>query len=205
MSNWLEEAENSNILVDEHGSLEEKLELKKKAIQQNYLANQSRFDEFNVKLKELVKRVNDLPAEYREPFGKISFCSKETKLDNHLYYISSSMRIKKRLYRNVSRFFKKHTFKKIRVAYFTVSRQQGMIDIELKENLMLRMRMTRTGENEQLKYKGKKSKDRKDYLFRLDLNRLEGKEAMEIIDWLVFKNEMEDISFFNEQRQLISP
>ena len=60
--------------------------------------------------------------------------------------------------------------------------------------------MTRAGENERFKYPGKR-KHRKDYRFRLDLNNIGEKEAMDVIDWLAFKIKMEEISFFGKENQ----
>lgn len=196
MSNWLEEAEGSIALSNDHDRLDEKIRKKKESIQKNYLANQSLYDNFIKELRSLSKRVNDLPAEYRDPFGKISFHVKDSKLDNHLYYLSSSTRIKKRMFKSIIHFFKTYTFKRVRVAYFTVSSEMGKIDVELKENMLLRMRMTRTGENERLRDPRRKKKDRKVYRFRLDLNSINGDESRDILDWLAYKKEMEEILFF---------
>ena len=204
MSNWLEKAENEAAFGNDTSNFGEKLRLKKEAIQKNYLDNQFYYDNFIVELEKLVNRVNDLPLEYRQPFGKINFHSKDSKLNNHLYYISSSSRIKKRMYKSVFHFFKQYTFKKIRVAYFTVSAQPGLIDIELKQNMLLKVRMTRAGDNESLKDPRRNNKDRKDYRFKFDIKQIDGEQARDIIDWLAFKKEMEEIVFFREQPQLPS-
>jgi hypothetical protein len=205
MSNWLEEAESSIAFGNDHDNLEEKILNKKESIQKNYLANQSLYDNFIQELKSLSKRINKLPAEYREPFGKISFHVKDSKLDNQLHYLSSSTRIKKRMFKSIFHFFKTYTFKRVRVAYFTISSEMGKIDVELKENMLLRMRMTRTGENERLKDPRRKKKDRKDYRFRLDLNNINGDESRDILDWLAYKKEMEEILFFAGEFQIDSP
>ena len=89
------------------------------------------------------------------------------------------------------------------MTYITVSSVPGKMDVEIKENMLLRVRMTRTGENERVKYPGKR-RYRKDYRFRLDMNNTGVKEAMGIIDWLAFKIEMEKISFFREENQVES-
>jgi len=205
MSDWLEEAEGSIAFGNDHDRLDEKIRKKKESIQENYLANQSLYDNFIQELKSLSKRVNELPAEYREPFGKISFHVKDSKLNNHLRYLSSSTRIKKRMFKSVFRFLKIYNFKRVRVAYFTVSSEMGKIDVELKENMLLRVRMTRTGENERLKDPRRKKKDRKDYRFRLDLNKINGNESRDILDWLAYKKEMEEIQFFAGEYQVESP
>lgn len=204
MSNWLEEAERNIASVNDKSKSEDKLHNKKEKIRKNYLDNQIAFDSFIADLKKLVDRVNHLPTESRDPFGKISFYTKESKLNNHLHYISSSARVKKRMYKNVFHLFKTYTFKRIRVVYLTVSSHEGKIDVELKENMLLRVRMTRAGENERLKDPRRKNKDRKDFLFRFDLNSLNGSEPRDIIDWLAFKKEMEEILFFDGGYQVAS-
>ncbi len=204
MSNWLEEAERNIVTGNDHSKLEDKLQNKKEKIRKNYLDNQLAYDTFIADLKKLVDRVNHLPAESRDPFGKISFYTKESKLNNHLHYISSSARIKKRMFKNVFHLFKTYTFKRIRVVYLTVSSHEGKMDVELKENMLLRVRMTRAGENERLKDPRRKNKDRKDFLFRFDLNNMNGSEPRDIIDWLAFKKEMEEILFFDGSYQVVS-
>jgi len=116
MSNWLENAESSAAEMEEQGGLKEELRQKKEAIRKNYLDNQIQYENFIAELDKLVNRVNDLPLDYREPFGKISHHAKDSRLDNHLNYLTSSKRIKKRLYKSVIRFLKIYTFKRIRVA-----------------------------------------------------------------------------------------
>ena len=94
MSNWLDQAESRAVIIDDQSSLQDKLLLKEEAIQKNYLDHQLPFDDFIAELEKLVNRVNDLSMAYRQPFGKISLHSKDSRLDNHLHYISSSNRIK---------------------------------------------------------------------------------------------------------------
>ena len=73
MSNWLEEAESKKSLMDENGTSLDKTELKKEAIAQNYKANQELYERLIQQLEGLAVRVNDLPMEYRESFGKINY------------------------------------------------------------------------------------------------------------------------------------
>ena len=150
MSNWLEEAESKKSLMDENGASLDRTELKKEAIGQNYQANKELYESFIQRLEGLAIRVNNLPMEYRESFGKINYKFKESKLNNHLYYLSCSKRIQKRLKGSIFTYFKKYNFKHIRVGYFTVSRKMGMIDIELKENLLLRVKMKTNGDDDKI-------------------------------------------------------
>ncbi len=202
MSHWLEEAERKISQDDEKLSLENKLKARKEGIRINYLENKAYYDGFISQLEEISVRINELPLEYRMVFGKLNFNSKESSLGNKLYYITSSQRIKKRLYKGVLNFFKKHHFKYIRVAYFTVSRHPGLIDIELKENLLLRFRMKANGDRKKSSIRKNKQGDKKDQLIRLNMKEMSKEKAMEIIDWLVFKKEMEEISFLSKEDQV---
>jgi len=194
MSDWLDQAESNIASVDDdHSKQEEKFLKKQEAIRENYQANKVLFDSFITDLKKLVERVNKLPAEHRQPFGKLGFHFKDSKLDNQLHYFSSSTKVKKRMYKNIFHLFKTYTFKRVRVAYLTVSSQQGMINVELKENMLLRVRLTRSGEHERLKDPRRRNKDRKNYRFSLELQNMNGTEPREIIDWLAFRKEMKDI------------
>jgi hypothetical protein len=199
MINWLEEAESRKRVTGENDVSADRIQLKKEAVRQNFQANQQLYDNFIKHLTGLVERVNNLPMEDREPFAKLTLKSKDSKLDNHFYYLSSSRRIQKRLYKNLFKYFKKYNFKHIRVIYLTVSQKMGMIDVELKENLLLRVRMKANTDKGKTKSQKKKNENRKDYIFHLNLSAIDKNIAMEIIDWLVFKKEMEQISFFADR------
>jgi hypothetical protein len=131
MSNWLEDAERKKVFDDENASSQDMIQLRKTAILDNYQSNKELYDGFIAQMEELAIRVNELPLEYRASFGKLNYKYKEAKLDNHLYYISSSRRIQKRLKKSIFTYFKKYSFKHIRVGYFTVSRNMGVMDVEL--------------------------------------------------------------------------
>jgi len=199
MSNWLEEAESKKALEEENTSITRRIEQKKEAILQNYQANKALYEGFINHMEDLANRVNELPMEYRETFGKINFRLKESKLNNHLYYLSSSKRIRRRLRKSIFTIFKKYSFKHIRVGYFTVSREMGMVDIELKENLLLRVRMKSNGDDRKTSTRRKKNDHRKDFVFRLELSKISETTSMDIIDWLAFRKKMDKISFFDQK------
>ncbi|HSG67141.1 MAG TPA: hypothetical protein VK994_00445, partial [Bacteroidales bacterium] len=110
MSHWLEEAENRKKSIESDSAVD-KVKKKKKAIRENYDANREYYDRFVKNLESLALRINDLPKEYREDYGKVNFNFKDSKLDNQLFYLSTSRRIQKRLYRSLLTYFKKYTFK----------------------------------------------------------------------------------------------
>ena len=195
MSNWLEEAENRKSLEEENANSEDSKKFKKKAIKENYEANKLLYDKFLDHLESLAKRVNDLPMEYRDSFGKINFRHKNSKLDNHLFYLSSSRRILKRRWKGILPYSKKDSFKYIRVGYFTISREMGMMDLELKEKKMRRTRIQDNKDKKRSRSKKSKNNRNKDYVFRIKMDILKDDTCMELIDWLAFKKEMEDISF----------
>ena len=195
MSNWLEEAESRKSLEEENDSSISKTELKKEAIRKNYEAHQSFYEEFINHLENLAERVNDLPMEYRDSFGKINFKHKDSKLDNHLFYLSSSRRIKKRRKKSILTFFKKDNYKHVRVGYFTISREMGMLDLELKEKMLRRVRIQANDDDKRSGAKRSKNNINKDFVFRIKMDILKKETCMELIDWLAFKKKMEDISF----------
>jgi hypothetical protein len=197
MANWLEEAERSAVMKNDPAKLREKTRLRKEKIRGNYQVNGKAYEAFAGLVNTLAERINKLPLEYRESFGKITFRNRESKLENGLYYISASKRYRKRLYIGLPGFFRKTGFKHIRVAYFTISRQMGKVDIELKENRLPRIRVDAAGENRRNRYIRRKDWGRKDHLFRLDINGLDEKTAMDIIEWIAFRREMETICFFS--------
>ena len=49
----------------------------------------------------------------------------------------------------------------------------------------------------------RKNNDRKDLIFRLKLDSIDENTGLEIIDWLAFKKEIEEISFFADSDQSI--
>ena len=199
MSHWLEEAESRKDMV-ESNSAAEIIKKKKTDILENYNANGKMYDGFLKELESLAERVNNLPKEYREDYGKINFNFKDSKLNNHLFYLSTSRRIHKRLYKGLLTYFKKYTFKHIRVAYFTIAREMGMVDIELKEKYLLRKRINPDDDKKRNKRSSKKYKNgRKDYVFRLPLDQVNSNTALQIVDWLAYRQEMEDISFFKQK------
>ena len=199
MSHWLEEAESRKEMVENHSGAEV-IKKKKKDIRENYDANGKLYGSFLKELESLAERVNNLPKDYREDFGKINFNFKDSKLENHLFYLSTSRRIQKRLYTGLLTYFKKYTFKHIRVAYFTISREMGMFDIELKEKYLLRKRINPDDDRSRKKKSTKKYKgNRKDYVFRLSLEKVDRNTALQIVDWLAYRQEMESISFFSQK------
>ncbi len=200
MNTWLDEAESKSRPTKDNSIHGEKIRKRKEAITQNYEANKDTYDSFINELRALVDRVNNLPIEHRREFGKLKMNAKNSKLENQLYYITSSRSVKKRVVINLSTIFNKAHFKNIRAGYFTISRHPGMADVELKENLLLKVRLKTNGKNEHAMKMKKKDWGRKNELFRMNMEAMNNNLAMEIIDWVSFRKEMEEVSFFSEKR-----
>ncbi|HSG67303.1 MAG TPA: hypothetical protein VK994_01255, partial [Bacteroidales bacterium] len=63
----------------------------------------------------------------------------------------------------------------------------------------LRIKIKSNGDDKHRKLPKKDKNARKDYVFRLKLEQVNENTAIQIIDWIVFRKEMEEISFFNEK------
>lgn len=203
MGNWLEDAEERMTQSEDTVSYEDRLLMKIESIKENYNRNKHIYQAFIEQLEMLVDRVNALPIEYRSEFGKLNFKSKDSRLGNHLYYITSSKRLKKRLYKGILTFLKKYHLKFVRVAYVTISSEKGMMEIELKQNVLLRYRVKPNGDKEKIGGRNNKLGQRKDHLFRFIIREMNEDIAREIIDWLAFKREMENISFFHVKHTVL--
>lgn len=198
MGHWLEEAENSQ-KKSRHASgssMKQRIARKKDAIGINYEKNKEHYDKFVAYLHHLVKRVNDLPEDHREPFRKITAASKKTKLNNHLNYFSSSRREQK--YNFLAFIWLKPTHaKQIRVFYIYVSKETDYVNFEIKENYLLRKRVSETSKKSGDEHKkSAHSKDRVHVIFHVPVSKLNEPTALQIIDWLTFREQLQDLPFW---------
>lgn len=190
MSNWLEEAERRSSLRQMQGQ-SERLQVRIDRIRENYERNKEVYDRFIAVLKNLIIRANNLPPEFRVPFGKINIKSKPTRLQNHLYIFSSSQRIRKRKEKDFwSWFFPAH-FKHIRVVFLSVSKHLDQVDLEIKEAMLEKRRMRL--EERRTSPPGKPSRDHTDLVIHLPMNDLTNHLADKLLDYLAFKCELKDI------------
>ena len=95
MSHWLEEAEREALGKESKSNSPSFLD-RKMRIEKNYNAHAKEYNTFIKKLDKLVKRVNALPLEKKDPFGNIDSKSKESKLLNHMHVLKSSLRFEKK-------------------------------------------------------------------------------------------------------------
>jgi hypothetical protein len=199
MSHWLEEAER-NQRKSRHRSISmgKRIAQKKTAIRANYEKNKEQYDGFVKVMYNLVKRVNELPEEYREPFRKITGVSKKTKLENQLHFFSSSRREKKYDFFSFSWLKPTHA-KHIRVFYLYISKEDGFVNFEIKENYLLRKRLSESGkEKKEDTKKSSQSKDRVHVVFRFPMEKLNEKAGLQIIDWLVFKKQIQELPIWTD-------
>lgn len=190
MSNWLEEAERRSSLRQMQGQ-SERLQVRIDRIRENYERNHEVYEKFIAGLKNLVMRANNLPAEFRVPYGKINIKSKPTRLQNHLVVFSSSQRIRKRKEKDFwSWFFPAH-FKHIRVVFLSVSKHPDQVDLEIKEAMLEKRRLRL--EEKPSPIPGKPSRDHTDLVIHIPMQELNENLSLKLLDFLAFKGELKDI------------
>lgn len=202
MSHWLDEIERLESRKHRSASDSARIQDKKFRIGQNYEKNREAYDGFMIKLHGLVERVNNLPMEYREVFGKISSREKDSKLDNHLHFFSSSRRIQKLQFKSFLQPLKNVHYKHIRVIYFNVAKIMDKVEVEILEEFLEKKR--RDGkiipEHELGKGHKKPESDHDKYheIFYYDIQKLDEALAYSIIDWLAFKDNVEHLPIVQE-------
>ncbi|MBI9039502.1 MAG: hypothetical protein JEY97_15335 [Bacteroidales bacterium] len=212
MSHWLEEAERHQRYKEKASRRSSSKILEhKERIKNNFEKNRNLYENFIYNLNDLSDRINNLPTKYRNEFGKIKFKSKESKLNTHLNFYTTSRRLKKRRFKNLRSLFKFSHQKNVRIVYFSVSKHIDMIEVELKEISMFRERLDKkkleVGEKKELKTKSEKvgSGDSKDsnykikFYFQYKMEQLNKDLANEFIDWLAFKKGTEQLPIPPEQ------
>ena len=202
MTHWLDEIERQESRRRGSGSSSARVQDKKFRIQQNYTKNKELYEDFMAKMSNLVNRVNSLPMEYREVFGKINSHQKDTKLDNHLYYFSSSRRVEKTEFRSILNPFKTVHYKHVRVIYFNVAKHMDKVEVEIYEELLEKKRHDGKiiPENEDPHHSHKPHSDGDKYhdIFYYEMSKLTDELALQIIDWLSFRAEVQHIPILAE-------
>jgi hypothetical protein len=198
MSHWLEEAERE----EQHKKqkpLKESAKIQDKIfrINQNYEANHQQYDSFTSRLKEVCERANNLPAHKKESWNHIDGKAKESKLENHLYYFSTSQRFDKRVITKSFPFIKNQHFKHIRVIYFSISKEMGKTEIEVKEDYLAKTRLS-SDDSSQVKDFIDDGLQRMDVIFLYNISDLNHELAFKILDWLVFKEDVKSLPFGEE-------
>lgn len=171
---------------------------KKSAISKNYEKNKAAYEAFIKMMYSLVQRVNGLPEDMREPFGKLKATSKKTKLNNHLNFFASSRREQKFNFLSFLRLKPTHA-KHYRVLYVYISKDEGFVNLEIKENYLVRKRIPESGQESQSgKKKSNQSKERTHVIMKYAIAKLNEQTGLDIIDWLVFRKHFQDLPLWKE-------
>jgi hypothetical protein len=202
VSHWLDEIERQESRKRRSASSSARVQDKKFRIQQNYTKNKDLYDGFIAKLQNLVNRVNDLPLEHREVFGKINSKLKDTRLDNHLCYFSSSRRIEKTIFKNILHPFKTIHYKHVRVIYFNIAKLLDKVEVEIYEELLEKKRhdgqIIAEHENPHQSHKPHSERGKFHEIYYYDMTSLTEDLALKIIDWLAFHEEVSHIPIVHD-------
>lgn len=202
MAHWLDDIERQESRKKGSASGSARVQDKKFRIQQNYQKNKEIYDGFISKLLAVAERVNNLPIEYREIFGKINVKQKQSKLDNHLSYFSSSRRTEKTEFKNLLHPFKTIHYKHVRVIFFNVAKIMGKIEVEIYEELLEKKRhdgkVIEEHENPKDFHKPHSETDKFHEIYYYEMDKLDDELALKIIDWLVFREEVDHVPIVHE-------
>jgi len=202
VAHWLDEIERQESRKKGSASNSARDLDKKFRIKQNYEKNKELYDGFVSKLQSLVERVNNLPIEHREVFGKINAKMKDTRLDNHLSYFSSSRRVEKTEFKGILRPFVSVHYKHIRVIYFNVAKIMDKVEVEIYEELLEKKRrdgqIVDEHENPHQSHKPHSDKGKFHEIFYYDIDKLKDDLAFKIIDWLAFHEEVNHIPIVHD-------
>lgn len=198
MSHWLEEAEREEQRKKQKPSHESaRVQDKKFSIAKNYEANRNKYDEFIDILFDLCKRANNLPLEKKLPWRQIEFRKKESRLENQLYATSSSERFDKKIVVKAFPFIKKQHYKHIHDIYFSVSKEMGKADIEVKDDYLAKTRLS-TDDKKDEKKVFDDGLPRVNVIFQYDIDKLDKDLAYRVLDWLAFKIDLKSLPFGEE-------
>ncbi len=193
MADWLEEAERKPGRQSSPEKIASHIEKRQILVKANYLANSNYYDAFISEISRLIARVNNLPANTREPFGKIEGRPKRSKFDNKLFIFSSSYRFKKRRSKGILRWFGYRHYKHIRVFYISVSKHEGFADVEIKDYILEKHRLGVKGDDKTTLH------DR--HLLQTSMDNLTTENARKILDWLAFRAETNTLPFDFSMKQ----
>ncbi len=197
MPYWLEEAEREEQRKREKPSRESaKIQDKIFRIRENYRANKESYEEFVAYFFDLCSRANNLPSEKKLPWNMIDFRKKESKLDNHLCFASTSESLDKVVKTTAFPFLKRQHYKHIRSAHFNISKKMDFAEIEIRDDYLAKTRL----KNDERKTE-KIIDDgfpRVKVVFEYEIEKLNRDLVMKILDWLAFKADVGSLPFTEE-------
>jgi hypothetical protein len=194
MGHWLEDIENQEARKRRSARDSARVQDKIFRIKQNYDKNKDLYDRFIKKMEGLIERVNNLPMEHREEFGKLKFEAKRSKLSNHLYNFASSKRVQKMQFGGLLRPLKNVHYKHVRVIYVNVAKLMGKVEFEIKEELLEKKRQDGKVIPEETSKSRRRPEDKSDRFhefYYYDMEELNDEFALKIIDWLTFHENLE--------------
>jgi hypothetical protein len=197
VTHWLDDIERRESRKQGHASDSARIQDKKFRIQQNYEKNQKVYNDFIERLHSLVDRVNNLPLEYREEYGKINFREKPSKLDNHLKYFSSSRRTQKTEFKGLLHPLKIVHYKHVRIIYFNIAKHMDKVEVEILEEFLEKKRrdgkVVPEHENPHQFKKPESEKDKFHEIYYYEMGKLTDDLVYKILDWLAFKEKVDHI------------
>lgn len=196
MSHWLEEAEREEQRKRERPSRESaKVQDKIFRIRKNYEANKESYEGFIDYFFDLCTRANNLPAEKKIPWKQIDFRKKESKLENHLYYASTSESLDKMVKTRSFPFLKRQHYKHLRSVHFNISKKMDYAELEIRDDYLAKTRLKSNNDREIIIDDGF---PRVKVVFEYKISRLNKDLALKILDWLAFKTNVNTLPFGEE-------
>jgi len=197
MPHWLEEAEREEQRKKERPSRESaKVQDKIFRIRENYDVNKEAYENFVRYFFDLCERANNLPHEKKLPWIQIDFRMKESKLENHLYYASTSERIDKIVKVRSFPFFKRQHYKHLRSIHFNVSKKMNFAELEIRDDYLAKTRLKSDDNEESEIYND--GFNRVKVVFEYEIDKLDKNLALIILDWLAFRAEVSSLPFGEE-------
>ncbi len=197
MPHWLEEAEREEQRKRERPSRESaKVQDKIFRIRENYKANKKAYEDFIDYFFDLCSRANTLPAEKKLPWNQIDFKQKESKLDNHLYYASTSESLDKIVKTTAFPFIKRQHYKHARSVHFNISKKMDFAEVEIRDDYLAKTRL-RTDDKDKEKILDD-GFPRLKVVFEYEIAHLNRELAINILDWLAFKKDVTSLPFGEE-------
>jgi hypothetical protein len=210
VSHWLDEIESREGKRRRSARESARIQDKMFRIQQNFEKNKERYNSFIATLDNLIGRVNDLPMEHREIFGKLKSQAKQTRLDNKLHIFSASKRAQKTEFKSILRPFRTVHYKHVRVIYFNIAKIMDKVEVEIREELLEKKRRDGQMIPEHEVHLGSRKptgqqKDKFHMIYYYDIDNLDEDFALRIIDWLVFREDLHHLPIIRDGEPRFKP
>ncbi len=198
MTHWLEEAEKRDQQEPEKPKVSQvKVQQKIDDTRKNYDSNKEAYDSFINSFFSLCQRANNLPPDSREPWGIIEAKARKSKMNSHLFSFQSRERFDKRVSTKSFPFMKMRHYKHIRKIMVSVSKDMGMANVEVYENYLAKTKMN-MDDGSYEKPPSNDGLDRFHFVYHYPIKQLNDKTGLDLLDWLVCKNELKHLPFKKE-------